>query len=132
MWTLSFAAAPALAARISTVGFAPPGGFTGGSATFAMVPWLLVDIHVASDLSPSLSHRVAGLDGVGVQPVVATSELGNANVEGSVKQSAAGSVPPFAQLPCTHNGLVVPVDMRTTSPVVEVPLPADAGLKLRR
>src|SRR6266516_2929973 len=99
MWTLSFAAPPTLAARISTVGFKPPGGLTAARFISAILFWVLVEIQVASERSFSLSKSEDGDAGVGVQPVFVTSAVGNAIVRGSEKQSVVGSVPPFGQLP---------------------------------
>jgi hypothetical protein len=117
-----------LAAWNSRVGFTPgSGGSTLAKRTFAsdLLPGAFAtEVRV----SPSFSLLQSGVTD---QFVVCTSEMGSAVFVVSTMQ--ADDVPGSGQLPWTHNGLDAPVESRVVSPGIElVPLPADAGLKLRR
>src|SRR5207302_11112862 len=69
-------------------------------------------------MSASLSLLQSG---VGDHPLVWTSEIGNAVLEGSTMQP--DRVPGSGQLPWTQSGLEVPVDSNTTSPGEDPPPP---------
>src|SRR5439155_26442138 len=78
-------------------------------------------------VSPSFSLLQSG---VGDQPLVCTSEIGNTVLAGSTMQP--DEVPGSVQLPWTQSGLELPVDSNTISPGGNPAPTAVGGLKLRR